>query len=174
MNWSFYNHCLPIVSVVETITMLSALPSMNSTQEVKDSGLEERLTASTGWVSGADKKREINRNEPLFFIPKVQRDKVVFAPIHTCSVCFLKWAQSPSSALPVRITCRGRARSFGKTRTHTLTQKHNSRSLCGTVLCIGEGEHKERFLCSIFGRRDSGSFHVALTQTHTGWVCTAA
>lgn len=111
---------------------------------------------------------ETNRNKPLFFIPKVQNETVVLVPFIPAITVFLSEPRVCHQLSQSEVICYTSAQSFGKTCAHTLTQKHNSRSLCGTVLSIEKSKHKEGFFCSIFGLKDSGSFHVALTQTHTG------
>ena len=73
----------------------------------------------------------------MFFIPAN----------HTGYICFFffKWAQSLSSALPARGNVWQECTEFWE-NTHS-----HSRSLCGSVLSVERSEHKEGFLCSIFG-----------------------
>lgn len=61
------------------------------------------------------------------------------------SVFFFMWAQSLSSALPARGNVLQECTEFWE-NTHS-----HSRSLCGSVLSVERSEHKEGFLCSIFG-----------------------
>lgn len=56
-------------------------------------------------------------------------------------------------------------RSFTKTKQKNNNTEDNGRTVCGTVLSAEWNKHKEGFLCSIFRLKDTGSFHVAVTQT---------
>ena len=60
------------------------------------------------------------------------------------------------------VMCDRSAQSFGKTRTHIVGHFVD-------LSCLLKGANTKRAFSALFlGLKDSGSFHVALTQTHTG------
>lgn len=82
------------------------------------------------------------------------------------SHCSSPFGAAPQTATPSHSQKVLQEKAVWLKHTHT-THKLHSRSLCGAGLPIEQSTHKEGFLWSIFGPTDSGSFHVAVTQTRT-------